>query len=772
VQRFIDFPEKTIGAELIIPEGFSVLPAMLWEYLFQTDLLPRIEGALDSLYASHGPALGEASRCIRHLLLATPLPRSFQEQILDAYLTLGAGCGVEDPVVLVRAAAPADLGTVLRGAVEAPVCVKGAPEVVEAVREVFVSLFDRRAVANRLWDDLPPIPGAIAVTVQRVVRNDVGVSGLAFTPGAGPALRDMVFVSAGYGLPEALTHGMVSPDEFCVHKPTLEADRPAVFRRSRGDKSCRIIYGGRAFGGGEVDGPWVVTEAVPEHQQLRFCLTDAEIERLARELVAIEGREKAPLEIEWAKDGVDGRFYLLQVRPRTVEAPQRFQTLERYHLPRRGRVLTRGRSVGQRIGAGPARIIRHVGELGRFQPGDVIVADMTAPDWEPFMRHAAAVVINRGGRTCHTCIIAREMGIPAVVGCKNATEVLTDGEEITVSCAEGDIGFIYAGRLEHMVRRLDLEALPELPVKIMINTGNPERALDFQNLPSDGVGSARLEFIISRIIGIHPKALMELENQPEDVRERIRRRAAGYSSPIGFYIDKLAEGIATLAVAFFPRRVVVRLSDFKSNEYANMIGGSRYEPCEANPMLGFRGAARYLSETFRCCFELECEALRKVQGDMGLCNVDILVPFVRTVEEGRKVVELLEEHGLKRGHEGLRVLMMCELPSNALLADQFLEHFDGFSIGSNDLTQLTLGLDRDSGIVAPLFDERDPAVKALLRQAIVACHRAGKSVGVCGQGASDHPDFVRWLVEEGVDSVCINPDSVVKVWLTLAGRSV
>jgi pyruvate,water dikinase len=597
-----------------------------------------------------------------------------------------------------------------------------------------------------------------------MVRSDLAASGVLFTLDTESGFRDVVFVTASYGLGEMVVQGAVNPDEFYVHKATLAAGRPAVLRRSVGGKAIRMVY---ADGGSEDP---VRTEPVPEADRQRFCISDAEVEELARQAVLIEQHYGRPMDIEWAKDGLDGRIYIVQARPETVQS-RSGQVIERYHLRGRGEVLATGRSIGHRIGAGTAKVIASVADMHRVEPGDVLVTDMTDPDWEPIMKRAAAIVTNRGGRTCHAAIIARELGVPAVVGCNDATDRIADGAEVTVSCAEGDTGFIYAGNLPFEHKQIELAHMPEIPVKIMMNVGNPDRAFAFAATPNAGVGLARLEFIINNMIGIHPKALLEYDQLPEELKAEIAPRIAAYPSAREFYVMRLAEGIATLAAAFAPNPVIVRMSDFKSNEYANLIGGLRYEPSEENPMIGFRGAGRYVAESFRDCFELECEALKRVRNDMGLTNVEIMIPFVRTLKQAKAVVDALAEQGLERGEQGLRLIMMCEIPSNAVLAEQFLEHFDGFSIGSNDMTQLTLGLDRDSSLVAADFDERDPAVLGLLEMAIHACRDRGKYVGICGQGPSDHPDFAQWLLERGISSLSLNPDTVIDTWLYLAERS-
>jgi pyruvate,water dikinase len=586
-----------------------------------------------------------------------------------------------------------------------------------------------------------------------------------FTMDTESGFDQVVFITSAYGLGETVVQGQVNPDEFYVYKPALREGRPAIVRRERGSKALRMVL---ADDGAER----VRIEPVAQTDQRAFSLTDDDVEKLARYALLIEDHYARPMDIEWGKDGEDGEIYILQARPETVQSRAAAQRLERFELSERGQVLSTGRSIGRRIGSGPARLVLDVADMSSVQPGDVLVTDMTDPDWEPVMKRASAIVTNRGGRTCHAAIIARELGIPAVVGTRDATRKVADGQAVTVSCAEGDTGYVYDGALAFDIRRLDVETMPELPIKIAMNVGNPERAFDFQALPNAGVGLARIEFIISNTIGVHPKALIEYQSQPDELKSRIDERMGGYADPVSFYVSKLQEGIATLAAAFSPKPVIVRLSDFKSDEYANLIGGSRYEPTEANPMLGFRGASRYVAEEFRDCFALECQAIRFVRDRMGLTNVEVMVPFVRTVGEAARVVELLAENGLQRGANGLRLIMMCEVPSNALLAEQFLEHFDGFSIGSNDLTQMTLGLDRNSGLVASLFDERDPAVKVLLHQAIQACRKANKYVGICGQGPSDHPDLARWLMDEGITSVSLNPDSVVETWLFLGGQKV
>jgi pyruvate,water dikinase len=630
---------------------------------------------------------------------------------------------------------------------------------------VFASLFNDRAISYRVHQNFDHNAVALSAGVQHMVRSDLGASGVMFTLDTDSGFRDVVFITASYGLGETVVQGAVNPDEFYVYKKSLRAGKYPILRRNLGGKAIKMIYA--PAGSAER----VQTVEVSQPDRMRFCLNDADILTLARQALTIEEHYKAPMDIEWGKDGSTGEIYILQARPETVQS-RAGRTIQRFSLKSRSNVLATGRSIGQRIGAGPARVIKDVSEMARVQTGDVLVADMTDPDWEPVMKRASAIVTNRGGRTCHAAIIARELGIPAVVGCGDATQRIRESQEVTVSCAEGDTGYVYDGMLDFERKQIELDSLPQIDVKIMMNVGNPDRAFDFASIPHRGVGLARLEFIINRMIGVHPRALLEFDRLDGELQEQIRTQMAGYADPVGFYVDKLAEGISQIAAAFAPEPVIVRLSDFKSNEYANLIGGSRYEPDEENPMLGFRGAARYVDETFRPCFELECRALKKVREDMGLTNVQVMVPFVRTVKEARQVTELLAQNGLKSGVNGLKIIMMCELPTNALLADEYLNYFDGMSIGSNDMTQLTLGLDRDSSIVAKDFDERDEAVKVLLSMAISACKRRKKYVGICGQGPSDHPELAHWLQEQGIESMSLNPDTVVETWMFLAQQKV
>jgi pyruvate,water dikinase len=750
--------------DVMVPGGFATTADAYREFLAHNGLADRIRAELASLDVDDVARLGVTGARIRDWVLSTPFPTRLDEEIVAGYAAMCEGRG--DVAVAVRSSATAeDLPEAsFAGQQETLLNVRGAGNVVRAVHEVFASLFNDRAIAYRVHQGFDHSQVALSAGIQHMVRSDLGASGVMFTLDTDSGFRDVVFITASWGLGETVVQGAVNPDEFYVYKPTLRAGHQPILRRTLGAKAIKMTYASQ-------DEPHrrVVTVEVPEDDRARFCLTDADVLELARQALVIEDHYGCPMDIEWGKDGQDGRIYVLQARPETVQS-RAGRTLQRYSLKGKGRVLAEGRSIGHRIGSGPARIIRNVQEMSRVETGDVLVAEMTDPDWEPVMKRAAAIVTNRGGRTCHAAIIARELGIPAVVGCGDATRAIREGQPVTVSCAEGDTGYVYEGALRYEQTQIELDALPQLPVKIMMNVGNPDRAFDFAAIPNCGVGLARLEFIINRMIGVHPKALLEFDRQDEELKEVIRRQMAGYRDPVSFYVDKLAEGIATIAAAFAPEPVIVRLSDFKSNEYANLIGGREYEPEEENPMLGFRGAARYVDESFRPCFELECRALKRVRGEMGLANVWVMVPFVRTVEEARQVVELLAGNGLKRGEDGLKVIMMCELPTNAVLAERYLEHFDGMSIGSNDMTQLTLGLDRDSAVVARHFDERDDAVKAMLHMAIQACRKAGKYVGICGQGPSDHPELARWLLDEGIESMSLNPDTVVETWLFLAGE--
>ncbi len=753
------------GAGVTVPGGFATTAHAYRQFLAQDNLAQRINEELAKLDVDDVIALAETGSRIRQWIMDTPFPPEFEKALEEAFIKLQDGN--ENLAVAVRSSATAeDLPDAsFAGQQETFLNIVGLDNVKKAVKEVFASLFNDRAISYRVHKGFDHSLVALSAGIQKMVRSETASSGVMFTLDTESGFRDVVFITSSYGLGETVVQGAVNPDEFYVHKPTFLAGRPAILRRNLGSKAIKMVYGDSAEAGRSVK-----TVNVDPADRMRFSLTDDEIYELTRQAIEIERHYERPMDIEWAKDGDDGKLYIVQARPETVKSRDSANIMERYLLKEKGKVLVEGRSIGQKIGSGRVRIVKDISEMERVQPGDVLVTDMTDPDWEPVMKRAAAIVTDRGGRTCHAAIIARELGIPAVVGCGDATSVLKDGQEVTVSCAEGDTGLIYEGLLDFERQTNSVDAMPSLPFKIMMNVGNPDRAFDFQALPNEGVGLARLEFIINRMIGVHPKALLNFDTLPRDVRQVVERRVAGYASPVDFYVEKLVEGIATLAAAFAPKRVIVRLSDFKSNEYANLIGGTIYEPEEENPMLGFRGASRYISDAFRDCFELECRALKKVRNEMGFTNVEIMVPFVRTVGEAAQVVELLEENGLRRGENGLRVIMMCELPANALLAEQFLEYFDGFSIGSNDLTQLTLGLDRDSGIVAHLFDERNEAVLKLLSQAIQACKKAGKYVGICGQGPSDHPDLAKWLMDQGIDSVSLNPDSVLDTWFFLAEK--
>ncbi|PNA97911.1 MULTISPECIES: phosphoenolpyruvate synthase [unclassified Pseudomonas] len=751
------------GAGVSVPGGFATTAQAYRDFLEQSGLNDKIHAALDALDVDDINALTKTGAQIRQWVMEAEFPARLDSEIRTAFAEMAAGN--DNMAVAVRSSATAeDLPDAsFAGQQETFLNIRGVDNVIRAAKEVFASLFNDRAIAYRVHQGFDHKLVALSAGVQRMVRSETGTAGVMFTLDTESGFRDVVFITGAYGLGETVVQGAVNPDEFYVHKNTLQAGRPAILRRNLGSKAIKMVYGEEAKAGRSVK-----TVEVDRAERARFCLTDAEVSELAKQAMIIEQHYQRPMDIEWAKDGDDGKLYIVQARPETVKSRSSANVMERYLLKEKGTVLVEGRAIGQRIGAGKVRVINDVSEMDKVQPGDVLVSDMTDPDWEPVMKRASAIVTNRGGRTCHAAIIARELGIPAVVGCGNATQVLKDGQGVTVSCAEGDTGFIFEGGLGFDIKQNSVDAMPELPFKIMMNVGNPDRAFDFAQLPNAGVGLARLEFIINRMIGVHPKALLNYAGLPPELKESVDKRIAGYNDPVGFYVEKLVEGISTLAAAFYPKKVIVRLSDFKSNEYANLIGGKLYEPEEENPMLGFRGASRYISESFRDCFELECRALKRVRNEMGLTNVEIMVPFVRTLGEASQVVDLLAENGLARGDNGLRVIMMCELPSNAILAEEFLEYFDGFSIGSNDLTQLTLGLDRDSGIIAHLFDERNPAVKKLLANAIAACNKAGKYIGICGQGPSDHPDLAKWLMEQGIESVSLNPDSVLETWFFLA----
>ncbi len=747
-----------------VPGGFATTTRAYREFLEIDGLGDRISQKLSGLDVGDVTALADTGKSIRSWLLAAPLPDNLLKAVAGAYQKLVSDMGEEVSFAVRSSATAEDLADAsFAGQQETLLNVHGLENLISAIREVFASLYNDRAIAYRVHHGFHHDQVFLSAGVQKMVRSDRGASGVMFTLDTESGFREVVFVTSAYGLGETVVQGIVNPDEFIVYKPNLEARLPAILSRRSGTKAIEMIYSDGQTGQATEIRP------VPPDRSQHFSLSDEQIESLARQAVIIERHYNRPMDIEWALDGIDGQIYIVQARPETVKSRAE-QSIEQFRLDERGQVLVQGRAIGQKIGQGRARVILNAGQMSEVQPGDVLVTDMTDPDWEPIMKRAAAIVTNRGGRTCHAAIIARELGIPAVVGCEQATAKISNGHAVTVSCAEGDTGFVYEGLLPFQRMSSEIGTLSELPVRMMLNIGNPAQAFAFSRLPNQGVGLARLEFIINNAIGIHPRALLEFDTLPDDLQASIRKRMAGYPDPVSFYVEKLVEGIATLAAAFHPHPVIVRLSDFKSNEYANLIAGDRFEPHEENPMIGFRGASRYLADSFRACFELECRALRKVRDDMGFANVEVMVPFCRTLEEAQQITELLAANGLKRGSNGLRLIMMCEIPSNAVLAEEFLEYFDGFSIGSNDMTQLTLGLDRDSGLVAHLFDERNPAVKRLLKMAIDACHRQGKYIGICGQAPSDYPDFARWLVEQRISSLSLNQDTVVDTWLYLAGE--
>ncbi len=747
-----------------VPGGFATTAHAYRDFLAQGGLDERIRAALANLDVDDIDRLTTVGAQIRGWMRETPFPERLHDELLDAWRRMGEGANF---AVAVRSSATAeDLPEAsFAGQQETFLNVRGAAHLLTCAHEVYASLFNDRAIAYRVHNRFDHAAVALSVGVQHMVRSDLGAAGVMFTLDTDSGFRGVVFITAAYGLGETVVQGAVNPDEFYVYKPALRAGRPPILRRNLGGKAIKMIYG--EPGSDER----VRTVEVAQSERLRFSLDDADILELARQALIIEDHYRIPMDIEWGKDGATGKIYILQARPETVQSRSSGRSIQRFTLKGRSKLLVSGRSIGQRIGAGHARVVKDIKDMGRVRAGDVLVADMTDPDWEPVMKRAAAIVTNRGGRTCHAAIIARELGIPAVVGCGTATKAIADGQAVTVSCAEGDTGHVYEGMLEFDLSSIETETLPAIPVRIMMNVGNPDRAFDFAGIPNKGVGLARLEFIINRMIGVHPRALLEYDNQSAELKDTIARQIAGYSDPVSFYVDKLVEGIAQIAAAFAPEPVIVRLSDFKSNEYANLIGGRNYEPHEENPMLGFRGASRYIDPAFRPCFELECRALKRVRDEMGLTNVQVMVPFVRSLAEAEAVTGLLAANGLTRGANGLKYIMMCELPTNALLADRYLEFFDGMSIGSNDMTQLTLGLDRDSGVVAKLFDERDEAVKALMAMAIRACKARGKYIGICGQGPSDHPELAHWLVDQGIDSLSLNPDSVVETWMSLAAKA-
>ena len=745
-----------------VPGGFATTSEAFNKFLIGTGLQDKIKDALQGLDVDDVAALTATGKKIRDMIIEQELPKDLEQEIREAFAEMSQG---EDIAVAVRSSATAeDLPDAsFAGQQETFLNIRGIDNILIAIKEVFASLYNDCAIAYRVHKGFEHAGVALSAGVQRMVRSETGTSGVMFTIDTESGFNDVVFITASHGLGEMVVQGAVNPDEFYISKALLNAGKPAVIRRNLGSKQQKMVYADEHSAGKSVK-----IVPVDKAERNQFSLSNEELVELAKQALIIEKHYGHAMDIEWAKDGDSNKLFIVQARPETVKSRESQNVMERYILKEKGDVICEGRSIGQRIGAGTVRVVNSIHEMDKVQPGDVLVSDMTDPDWEPVMKRAAAIITNRGGRTCHAAIIARELGVPAIVGCGNATDLLTDGQAVTVSCAEGDTGYIYEGQLDFEIQNNSIESMPDLAFKIMMNVGNPDRAFGFAQIPNEGVGLARLEFIINRMIGVHPKALLNMNTLPREIVQAIQERMAGYASPIDFYVDKLVEGISTLAVAFKDKKVIVRMSDFKSNEYANLIGGKLYEPSEENPMLGFRGASRYVSENFRDCFELECRALKRVRDEMGLTNVEIMIPFVRTTEEARKVIELLEKNGLKRGENGLRVIMMCELPTNALLAEEFLQYFDGFSIGSNDLTQLTLGLDRDSGIVSQSFDERDPAVKKLLKMAIDACNAQGKYIGICGQGPSDHPDLAMWLMEQGITSVSLNPDSVLDTWFFLA----
>ncbi|KJV35110.1 phosphoenolpyruvate synthase [Pantoea sp. BL1] len=744
-----------------VPNGYATTSYAFNLFLDQSGLNQRIYDLLDKTDIDDVEELAKAGKQIRQWVVDTPFLPELEEAIRTAYEQLSSDDA--DASFAVRSSATAEdmPDASFAGQQETFLNVQGFDAVLVAVKHVYASLFNDRAISYRVHQGYDHRGVALSAGIQRMVRSDLASSGVMFTIDTESGFDQVVFITSAFGLGEMVVQGAVNPDEFYVHKPTLAANRPAIVRRTMGSKKIRMVYADS-----QEHGEQVRIEDVDQEQRDRFSLTDEEVQDLARQAVLIEQHYKRPMDIEWAKDGHTGKLFIVQARPETVRSNG--QVMERYNLQGKGKVLVEGRAIGHRIGAGEVKVIHDISEMHRIEKGDVLVTDMTDPDWEPIMKKASAIVTNRGGRTCHAAIIARELGIPAVVGCGDATDHLKDGHKVTVSCAEGDTGYVYQDLLDFEVTSSQVDTMPDLPLKIMMNVGNPDRAFDFACLPNEGVGLARLEFIINRMIGVHPKALLEFDQQTPELQQQIRQMMKGFDDPVEFYIARLTEGIATLGAAFAPKRVIVRLSDFKSNEYANLVGGERYEPEEENPMLGFRGAGRYVADSFRDCFALECEAVKRVRNEMGLTNVEIMIPFVRTVDQAAAVVEELGKQGLKRGENGLKVIMMCEIPSNALLAEQFLQYFDGFSIGSNDMTQLALGLDRDSGVVSALFDERNDAVKALLSMSIQAAKKQGKYVGICGQGPSDHEDFAAWLMEQGIDSLSLNPDTVVQTWLNLA----
>ena len=754
----------TADGSVKVPGGFATTAQAYREFLAHDGLADRINETLAALNVDDVTKLAATGKQIRQWVMETPFPPALDRAIEQAYGALEQDYGDQVTWAVRSSATAEDLPDAsFAGQQETVLNVSGLDEIKRRIHEVFASLFNDRAIAYRVHQGFDHAQVALSAGIQKMVRSDIGSSGVVFTLDTESGVRDAVFVTASYGLGEMVVQGAVNPDEFYVHKPTLAADRPAILRRNVGSKAIKMVYSD------EGDSP-VQTLPVDADARKRFCITDEQVEELARQAMHIEAHYGRPMDIEWALDGVDGELYIVQARPETVQS-RSGNVIERYEMHARSEVLVDGRSIGARIGSGKARVIASLDDMDKVAEGDVLITDMTDPDWEPIMKRASAIVTNRGGRTCHAAIIARELGVPAVVGCGDATDRITDGRPVTVSCAEGDTGFIYDGELDFELKRIELDSMPDVPVKVMMNVGNPERAFSFAQIPNAGVGLARLEFIINNMVGIHPQALLQLDRVPADLRAEIDDRIAAYGDPKEYFIKRVVEGVSSIAAAFHPNPVILRMSDFKSNEYANLVAGTLYEPDEENPMIGFRGASRYLAPSFRACFDMECEAVRRVREDMGLTNLELMIPFVRTVDEARGVTELLAQNGLRRGEGGLRLIMMCELPSNAVLAEDFLEYFDGFSIGSNDMTQLTLGLDRDSGLVAGSFDERNPAVLKMLDMSISACRAAGKYVGICGQGPSDHPDLAKWLLDRGIGSISLNPDTVIDTWLFLADQT-
>jgi pyruvate,water dikinase len=750
-----------------VPGGFATTAQAFDDFVAHNKLGESIGAILARVDVEDVAALAKAGAEIRSQVENGALPPELERQVREEYLRVSNGSEAASFAVRSSATAEDLPDASFAGQQETYLNIRGIENVLDAVKRVYASLYNDRAIAYRVHKGFSHAEVSISAGVQRMVRSDTGAAGVMFTMDTESGFRDVVFITSSYGLGETVVQGAVNPDEFYVSKLAIGNGKPAILRRALGGKAIKLVFDTDAKAGVSVK-----EVEVPAADRDRFSLSDADVEELARHALAIEKHYGRPMDIEWGRDGGDGTIYILQARPETVKSQEHKRgTLTRYRIGKRGKVLASGRAIGSKIGQGRVRVIMDVSEIGRVQEGDVLVTDMTDPNWEPVMKRASAIVTNRGGRTCHAAIIARELGVPAVVGSEDGTEKLSEGAEVTVSCAEGDTGYIYEGKLEFDVVEVELAKMPTIPVKIAMNVGNPQLAFDFCQLPNDGVGLARLEFIISNTIGIHPKACLEFASLPAELKAQVARQSRGYENPVSFYTEKIVEGVSTIAAAFWPKKVIVRMSDFKSNEYRNLVGGTKYEPTEENPMLGFRGASRYIASSFRDCFRLECEAMKKVRDAMGFTNVELMIPFVRTVKEGEQVLAIMKEYGLERGKNGLRIVMMCEIPSNAILADEFLRHFDGFSIGSNDMTQMTLALDRDSGLVMEAFDERDAAVKRMLHLAIQACRKANKYVGICGQGPSDYPDLAEWLMQEGIESMSLNPDTVVETWLHLAKAS-